>query len=318
MERREVQRAAAARLGGWLALRSAVRRWSVRSWASIIAFIVEGEIIECLSGVRCGHVPSYAAPGARSTQFCTPAMTTSSHSRGYAGAEVTTADRHADARDALLRQLVTSGTRRRYRPGDALFLEGDRSDRMLLIESGAVKVTCSTRGERRDARGLRAGRAARRDVDPRRRAPLRDRPGARRGRGNLRSPPASCSASCAPTRRPAWRCCGSSPPACGTPIASGSSSRRSTPSAGWRPGSSSCASASAGRPRRHPRGARAVAGRSRCVVGCVATGDGEGARDTARTRCPGDRAPRPDRARSRSPEASRFLNSAVTPRLLAL
>jgi CRP/FNR family cyclic AMP-dependent transcriptional regulator len=54
-----------------------------------------------------------------------------------------TTDRHVAAREALLRELVTGGVLRRYRPGDALFLEGDRSDRMLLIESGAVKVTCS-------------------------------------------------------------------------------------------------------------------------------------------------------------------------------
>jgi CRP-like cAMP-binding protein len=56
---------------------------------------------------------------------------------------VTVTDPHEDARQAFLRELGAGGTRRHFRPGEALFLEGDRSDRMMLIERGSVKVTGS-------------------------------------------------------------------------------------------------------------------------------------------------------------------------------
>ncbi len=55
-------------------------------------------------------------------------------------------DQHAALRRAFLQELGAGGTRRTFRPGDALFLEGDNSDRMLLIERGSVKVTCSQGG----------------------------------------------------------------------------------------------------------------------------------------------------------------------------
>ena len=47
----------------------------------------------------------------------------------------------------FVRGLAAGGVRRRYRSDEALFVEGDLSDRVFLLESGLVKVTCrSTAG----------------------------------------------------------------------------------------------------------------------------------------------------------------------------
>ena len=55
---------------------------------------------------------------------------------------------HNDAVAGLVRRLAARGVRRRYRNDEALFVEGDISDRVFLLESGVVKVTCrSTDGQ---------------------------------------------------------------------------------------------------------------------------------------------------------------------------
>jgi CRP-like cAMP-binding protein len=47
----------------------------------------------------------------------------------------------ADPEGQVWRRLAAGGTRRRYRRGDALFSEGDLSDRALVVQSGWVKVS---------------------------------------------------------------------------------------------------------------------------------------------------------------------------------
>lgn len=58
--------------------------------------------------------------------------------------------------DDLLRgALLQSGQRRRFRRGQALFLEGDRATRVFLIERGWVAVTCTASSGREIMLGLR-------------------------------------------------------------------------------------------------------------------------------------------------------------------
>lgn len=60
-----------------------------------------------------------------------------------------------DGPDDVWRRLVESGTRRHYRRGDALFSQGDLSDRALLVESGWVKISVSSSDGQEAVLGLR-------------------------------------------------------------------------------------------------------------------------------------------------------------------
>jgi CRP/FNR family cyclic AMP-dependent transcriptional regulator len=53
------------------------------------------------------------------------------------------------------RRLADGGTRRRYRRGEALFSEGDLSDRVLIVESGWVKVSVASPDGHEAVLGLR-------------------------------------------------------------------------------------------------------------------------------------------------------------------
>jgi CRP-like cAMP-binding protein len=55
---------------------------------------------------------------------------------------------------ALLRELGGDGVRRRFRKGEALFSEGDVSDRVLVLESGWVKISFSSPSGRETVLGL--------------------------------------------------------------------------------------------------------------------------------------------------------------------
>jgi CRP-like cAMP-binding protein len=56
--------------------------------------------------------------------------------------------RHGDADGQVWRRLAAGGTRRHYSRGDALFSEGDLSDRALVVERGWVKVaSTNARGD---------------------------------------------------------------------------------------------------------------------------------------------------------------------------
>jgi len=50
----------------------------------------------------------------------------------------------ADGHGALLVALATAAASRRYRAGEALFLEGDISDRLFVLERGAVKIASTS------------------------------------------------------------------------------------------------------------------------------------------------------------------------------
>jgi CRP-like cAMP-binding protein len=71
--------------------------------------------------------------------------------------------------------LLGLGSRRRYRSGTALFFEGDRSDFVVVLREGRVKVLCTTSGGRELVLALRGagdlvGELAAIDGDPEPRA----------------------------------------------------------------------------------------------------------------------------------------------------
>lgn len=55
----------------------------------------------------------------------------------------------------LLSRLRAHGVRRRFRRGEALFLQGDISDRILLLEQGWVKISCPSSDGREAVLGIR-------------------------------------------------------------------------------------------------------------------------------------------------------------------
>jgi CRP/FNR family transcriptional regulator, cyclic AMP receptor protein len=57
--------------------------------------------------------------------------------------------------DALSAVLRREGTSRQFRRGQALFTQGDRAERVFLIEAGWVTVTCAAPGGREIMLGLR-------------------------------------------------------------------------------------------------------------------------------------------------------------------
>lgn len=55
----------------------------------------------------------------------------------------------------LLRRLTAQGVPRRFRRGEALFLQGDISDRVFLLEAGCVKLSCQSPDGREAVLGIR-------------------------------------------------------------------------------------------------------------------------------------------------------------------
>ncbi len=61
----------------------------------------------------------------------------------------------ADTTDTLTAGLRRDGTNRRFRRGQALFAEGDRAERVFLVEHGCVVLSCTAPGGREVVLGLR-------------------------------------------------------------------------------------------------------------------------------------------------------------------
>jgi CRP-like cAMP-binding protein len=60
-----------------------------------------------------------------------------------------------EAEDVLTAALRREGHARQFRRGQALFIEGDRAERVFLVERGWVIVTCTAPGGREIVLGLR-------------------------------------------------------------------------------------------------------------------------------------------------------------------